>query len=229
VRQQIARQLGAEIDDPVVDAALAKATSQLKIDSAADSTPRSALRHEIGHALLIKAFWADQSATGSSVHYGGPAPDWLDEVGAVLMEDATMADGRREQLLRMRDAADNAALKPLAEFFAMAHPIKAQAGELAKLRRGNTDGTSVHVVSGDQAQQLAAQAGGFYAQARGVADFLLAESGEPSIFGDIARTVAEGSTIEQWLASRGDRFGLPDSLPGLQERWSAWLAALPDR
>lgn len=53
------------------------------------------LRHELGHSLYQAVFWPQYTADGS--HYGTPAPDWLDEASAILMEPETMLADRRAQ------------------------------------------------------------------------------------------------------------------------------------
>jgi len=56
------------------------------------------LPHELGHLWFTHAFWpmASQAEEGES-HYGGPGPDWLDELAAILLEDAPTTDRRRAQ------------------------------------------------------------------------------------------------------------------------------------
>ena len=55
--------------------------------------------HELGHQFFIHSFWpkeADQSEKGGfkADQYGGPAPDWLDEMAAVLMENDALSETR---------------------------------------------------------------------------------------------------------------------------------------
>lgn len=49
--------------------------------------------------MVTQAFWPtkDQGEAGVS-HYGGPGPDWLDEMAAILSEDAPTTDRRRAQM-----------------------------------------------------------------------------------------------------------------------------------
>jgi hypothetical protein len=230
IRDAIKARLGADDGDPRVEALVARAKAQVQAQapthgSDENTTARSALRHEIGHVLLIKGFWPDEAPdSGRAVHYGGPAPDWLDEVAAVLMEDAAMTADRRKLLLELRDGRrSGAGLKTLAGYFAADHPLKAIAAELGA--RPRDGGASVRVIRGAEARQLGGQAAWFYAQARGVADFLLASSDDEGVFGDLARAFAAGDTMETWLAREGKDHGLPASLPELETRWQAWLAA----
>ena len=59
------------------------------------------VRHELGHAQYRAAFWPDTAP--SQEVYGTPAPDWLDEASAVLLEgDASRA--ARERHFSRRNA-----------------------------------------------------------------------------------------------------------------------------
>jgi hypothetical protein len=228
IRQAIAKQLQAKEDDPRVEAALKVATMQLDQTSSArqatgktsDTTDRSALRHEIGHMLLIAQFWSkDQKATKASAHYGGPAPDWLDESAAVLMEDEAMTLVRRTHLLALRDQKDAAGIQPLAKFFSGDHPLKS----IAETTSRPTGGASVRIISGERAKALGDQASWFYSQTRGVADFLIAQSGDERIFSHIAQAASQGQTFAQWLQSDGKNHNFPNNLAALEQQWLAWL------
>ena len=59
----------------------------------------------------------------------------------------------------------------------------------------------------------------FYIQARGFADFLIEKTGRPTVFADIARSLAGGETFEAWLAGDGASLGLPPTLDGLDALW----------
>ncbi len=196
-----------------IDAALPSATAPP--DTATD---RSALRHEIGHMLLIRAFWGAPAidASRGTGHYGGPGPDWLDELAAVLLESQVMADDRRAKLHSPEAAAH---LQPLATFFDMPHPMAARMSELA------SRGPGAHVISGAEAQRLTGDAGWFYVQARGVADFVLDTSSDPAVFGHMAAFLADGGDMEGWLAAHGAQSGLPASITELDAAWTQWLAA----
>lgn len=219
VRKQIAAQLG-DADPSLIDAAVAQALAKAKPSGRdADATLRGGLRHEIGHLLLIQAFWPDSSGGGS--HYGGPGPDWLDEVAAVLMEDPSLTASRRSRLRNLAgDDARGAALLPLADFFVATHPL---AGYSERLRP--TDGGStLTVLRGEEAQALSGRGIAFYVQARAVADFLIESGGEADVFGSIAQALSSGRDMDAWLALRGRDYGLPDSVEGLQRQWRSWLA-----
>ena len=191
---------------------------------AVDATDRSALRHEIGHMALMRAFWpAPSGGSAAAGHYGGPGPDWLDELAAVLMESRTMADSRRA-LLDEPEAPTR--LRPLDDFFTQAHPMAAQLPALqAQAQAEAGTGASVRMISGDTAQRLASDARWFYAQARSVADFLLAASDDPAVFGSIAAFLADGGDMDSWLAAHGAQYGLPTTVAAMDAAWTQWLAA----
>ncbi|MDR7194059.1 hypothetical protein [Luteimonas terrae] len=219
-RSALERQLRASM--PGADEAQLQARIDATLPSASappdTATDRSALRHEIGHMLLIRAFW-DAPATDASRsagHYGGPGPDWLDELAAVLMESQAMTGDRRAKLHSPEAAAH---MQPLATFFDMAHPMVARMSELA------SRGPGAHVISGAEAQRLTGDAGWFYVQARGVADFLLDTSDDPAVFGRIAAFLADGGDMAGWLAAHGAQTGLPASITELDAVWTQWLAA----
>ncbi|MFL6587087.1 MAG: hypothetical protein ACJ8GV_09415 [Luteimonas sp.] len=85
-------------------------------------------------------------------------------------------------------------------------------------------GPGAHVISGPEARRLAGDATWFYAQARGVADFLLASGDDPAVFGSIASFLADGD-MDGWLAAHGAQYGLPAPIAALDEAWTHWLAA----
>lgn len=226
LRSAIARQLGGLATGERIEQAVAEALSAAAGQAATTTVDRGALRHEIGHLLLIAGFWPDAlsgSAADGGRHYGGPGPDWLDEVAAVLLEDPGLVGIRRAAF---REARDRAALPPLEQFLGGDHPLRAwaldqSAGTAAASTGGGSEGL-VRVVGGEEARALADRGGHFYAQARGFADFLQARGGE-AVFGVIASALAGGQAFEAWLADSGPDHGLPASLNALQDRWEDWL------
>ncbi len=226
LRGAITRQLGELATPDRVEQALAQALAASGGQVGASGVNRGALRHEIGHLLLISGFWPDAlsgPAADGAQHYGGPGPDWLDEVAAVLLEDPELARSRRTAL---REARDGAALPPLSGFLAGDHPLRAWALTQAAARTAGAERsgeTFVQVVSGEQARSLADQGAVFYAQARGFADFLETHGGT-SVFGAIATALAGGRSFDDWLAASGPAHGLPATVDALEAAWERWLA-----
>ncbi|MFT3763513.1 MAG: hypothetical protein QM761_13100 [Pseudoxanthomonas sp.] len=228
VRRQVEAQLGATADAAVVQATVAQALAKLPDG---DGATNSALRHEIGHLLLIHAFPTahdDATAAGNAHDYGGGLPDWLDETAAVLMEDAAMTERRRARLQRTLACGNGDRLPPLARFFVMDHPLSSVARErLAGAAASSEGGSRVLMLSGEQGRELASRGIDFYVQSRALADFLTeASGGDATIFAGIARTLAAGGDMDAWLADEGVRRGLPGDLAALQDAWQAWLDRL---
>ena len=177
-----------------------------------------ALPHELGHGWLTTGFWPGGAAAAND-HYGGPAPDWLDETVAILMEDDRLADRRRAQFAALyRGPADGRrALIDLAPFLSGGHPAL-PALDLPVGAEG------VRVLTGAEAAGVAAVAGRFYLQARLFADYVRDRSGQDAVFGRIAARLARGGDTAAWLAADGPSLRLPATLPALQQDWEDWIA-----
>jgi hypothetical protein len=192
-------------------------------------TSYAAVAHELGHMWLIHAYWGGRMGGGAAGHYGGPAPDWLDEAAAIAMEEEALTAPRRTHFGKLVNGEEPGRVETLAAFFRMDHPLKGLAALVRSgaLRTGGTD--QVTVLTGAEVQSrlgVAPEAGpNFYAQSRVVADFLLESSGNAKILGDIARALAGGATIEQWLAASGRANRLGASLDALEVQWQAWIKA----
>jgi len=186
---------------------------------------RGALPHELGHGWFIRAWWPATERRASGDHYGGPAPDWMDEVAAVLMESDAMAQGRRTRFASIHDGTDAAAkarLLDLATFLSGGHPALPVL-DLAKSGGGGAGG--VRVLTGAEAAGVAAAAGDFYLQARLFADYVLDRSGDPAAFRTAAAAFAAGRTTAKWLATDGAKLRLPGTVAGVESDWRAWLEA----
>jgi hypothetical protein len=112
-----------------------------------------------------------------------------------------------------------AALLDLSPFFDQVHPIHARNAATGAARPPS--GATVSVTAG--AAGLTDPANLFYLRARMVADFLVAQTGDPAIFGAILDAFARGETIDQWLATAGH--GLAPDRAGLDRQWRDWLRA----
>lgn len=219
LRQSLPATMPAAERERTLAAALAKDKSH-----GAAERDRGALRHEIGHVLLTEAFWPAAGARKGAGHYGGPAPDWLDETAAVLMENEVLTESRRKAL------REGVTLEPLATFFSRAHPLANNAQVQAVRRAAEAGGGSViRVVTGNAAERLTQQtsAKNFYTQARALIDFMDAQTAKPGAFGEIAAFAAEGKSMAQWLEARGSVYGLPNAIAGLEARWQSWLNTVP--
>lgn len=230
-----------------LEAALAASLEQTRARrpvSAAAGRNDAAVAHELGHMWFTEAFWPVQPDARSAAHYGGAGPDWLDEVAAILMEDEQMTAARRNGF-RQALGEDPARIKPLRELFDEPHPMAATARSLRPSPGGTTapagpgagsndaeatasrENTLVaRVVSGEEAARMGADmaaASLFYAQNRVVADFLLERSGSQLIFAQLAGALADGASLDDWLAEHGRVHNLPSSVSELEIIWEEWV------
>lgn len=212
--------------------AMAQAISQISPEASArrDST---AIPHELGHMWLIHAFWPDNNAGGAG-HYGGPGPDWLDEMAGVLMEPEHSAKRRTEQFTERYRAIRLAMRKgdkpsdPLLDlngYFPIAHPAADAARELMLKDGGNAkqQGISVKVLSGAEAERFAGDGIRFYLQSLLVSEYLIARSGDPKVIGQIAGAAAGGQSFTDWLSTIKKKNSLPVSVDAMQADWINWL------
>ena len=180
------------------------------------------LRHGLGHALFRAVYWPGVDDS-TSTHYGTPAPDWLDEAAALLMEGKALRLQREayfaEALRRLPSE-----IVPLADFLRMEHPVTAQARLRKQAQTGPQTDSDIHGTSGSDSHAIML----FYAQSLAFADFLIATSGNHGIHGAISAAEAQGVDFADWLAEAGARHHLPHDIPALQAAWEAWCIALPD-
>lgn len=178
---------------------------------------RNVTRHELGHVAFNHAFWPGV-ATGRG-HGHSRSPDWLNEMAAMLLEPDASADHRRRY---MKTAVANAATVPLptlSQLLAMPNPARPK-NEQAP----SSKGVSLVYRSNENAEERAASTL-YYAQLQALADFLLASSNGPDVFGSLAGSIASGASIEQWLRTDAPRFGFPADLDALGRAWNAWLGS----
>ncbi len=234
IRRAVAAQIPGqppEVVEAAVQQGLAKATVQfaperrVKIDS-------QALPHELGHVWYSKAFWAD-APIDKGDEYGGPSPDWLDEMAAVLMEDPASFDervtqfGDRYRKFHADPANADEATKlmlDLPHYFHEAHP--AGAAVRALLDKQKAEGKTVSgvtLLTGDEARRVSGGAARFYQQSAVASQYLADRTGDPAVFGRIGAAFARGETIEQWLANHEPKGKLPRELKAMQADWLDWL------
>jgi hypothetical protein len=234
IRQQVMEQtknMPAEQQEAILQMALAKAGNTLTPNSEMSDTEQGALTHELGHMWFIAAFQPVGDTAKGGHDYGGWAPDWLDETAAILLENETLTEKRRDAFKDMT-AAD---IYPLETFLTMEHPAlkSAQAlNEKMALKRDSKGqekrtGSRAIVLSGKEAEAFLKASGdsnpaNFYTQTRGFADYVMAATGDEQIFAKLATHLSGGGTFENWLPQIK---GLPDTLQRLDEDWGAWLRA----
>ena len=185
---------------------------------------QNSLRHEIGHAMYAAAFWPD-AAAGSDQRYGSPAPDWLDEAAAILMEHPESQGARAGEFIAAAQASPDS-IPSLIGFLEMEHPVLAPR-LMQQLERGGRSESGIRMaVSQDMdASGLVT----YYGQSLLTGMFLIEASGDPLILATISAAIADHVPFPDWLAENGSSHGLPSALEPLQAAWEAWSRALPDR
>jgi hypothetical protein len=239
-REQVERALRPAItaqmaDKPPeqIEAAVAAGLTQQLDPARRAKVAIAAVPHELGHDWFRIGFWPD-AALGEGQHYGGPSPDWLDEMSAVLMEPPVIFDervaefGKRYQSYRAapEQANDNArALFDLGQFLKEAHPAAAQARAIIDQPSAEEKKSTVRLVTGDDARKIAEGGLRFYLQSAVVSQYLFDRTGDRAVLARVAEAFARGETIEQWLANAEPKGSLPRDLAAMQADWLVWLEA----
>ena len=225
---------GKNMTPEQIEAMVAQARSKLPPIPAAkaEDTDAGALAHELGHQWFMEAFWPGQKVRKPG-HYGGPAPDWMDELAAVLCETDQMTTDRRRQFktIYLQQPGSEAladvrshALTDLETYLTREHPLNSTAREAVKRIELETGQTSaVTVITGAEARAMGRDGLIFYLQSRVFADFVIERTGNPRIFAVIAVAHARGSSFPAWLAKNGRKVKLPTTIAKLQTEWEVWL------
>ena len=233
IRYQVATQLEAQM--PQMQAAqLAALVEQSVSGMLAQPLPlelsRAAIAHEFGHFWYINAFWKNDRVDPNS-HYGGAAPDWLDEVAAVSLENDRMTQSRRRSL---HDAVRQDDVISLSTFLTIEHPLAEIARQnTARVRAAaaagdgtNTGTTRIVMLTGDAADDMLSQAevnpSDFYDVARGFIDYM-SERTDGTVFAEISQALVQGQSFADWLADKGPGLGLPSMIEALETDWKSWL------
>jgi hypothetical protein len=190
-----------------------------------------AVPHELGHDWYRIGYWPD-APLSEAKHYGGPGPDWLDEMSAVLMEAPEMFGERVKQFskryasYRADPASADANTKlmlDLPNFFSEIHPISEQVRALTQLRRAQGNKDALIMLAGEEARKLAEGGVRFYLQSAVASQYLIDRTGNRQIFARIAEAFARGDTMAGWLANKEPKGKLPRDLKALQADWLNWL------
>lgn len=193
------------------------------------SRQRGLVAHELGHLWLGETFWpGDKMRTER--RYGISAPDWPDEVAAILMEDERTAQDRRRQFFQVyRGEPANARLRAITRddlvdlvgYLNSEHPkFSSRAGNPVSPATGTATVSVTVSTEGSDAKVLL-----FYLQSRMLADYLIDRSGDPAIFASIASAISRGQSFDQWLQARGTRLAFPKTSHALAADWLTWLDA----
>ncbi|MEN5145566.1 hypothetical protein [Brevundimonas diminuta] len=196
-----------------------------------DAREAQVVPHELGHGWFVKAFWPDYQPAAQD-HYGGPGPDWLDEIAAMLMEDGDGAEERRKVFRAVYQGRAGGALSTfpvanlidLPRFLSREHPAQASPDiRPDDMPAGGAVGMRIIDSNDPEAMTRVLEAALYYPQGRMFADFLLDRTGAPQVFKAIAEALAQGDSFEDWLSMQGSTHQLPESMVGLDTAWREWL------
>ena len=230
LRRAIAAQMAGQPQEQI-DAAVATALARQTDPARRKRIELAAVSHELGHDWFRVGYWGG-GALVEDKHYGGPSPDWLDEMSAVLMEAPSSFEDRVTQFRQQFDTYRNDPAKAsenvrllidLPNFFTEVHPAAAQVKLLLEQRSAAEKKEAVRVLTGDEARKIAEGGARFYLQSAVVSQYLIERTGDQKVFDRIAKAFVRGETIEQWLANREPKGTLPRDLTAMQSDWLKWL------
>ena len=190
--------------------------------------------HELGHLWLIHAYDWPTSSDDRNFYGVETAPDWMDEVAAVLLENDGLTAGRRNHLRSVLNGEDRGEIVPLNIYFSIDHPLLNATSRRAETMRAAAEAgargqqTQVLVLSGEEADEMLAGADGmdptlFYSQSRGFIDYVGARSGGEQYFVDAALAVLDGQVFAEWHEANAARYSLPVAMDMLEADWRSWL------
>lgn len=221
-----AQGLAPDAAERMVAAALAQNASRFSPEAVVQRE-RGVVPHELGHGWLMRGWWPDAppQPEGAPRRYGGPGPDWMDELAAVLMEDEATARNRRDDFDRRltTGSATRDRLLDLKTYLTMAHPALAAIATSSSPEAKRT--ASIMVLGAEESRFAADQGILFYLQSRLFADYLIERAGPSRAFVTAADTFAAGGTTADWLARHGASLGIATDIDTLQSDWQAWVAA----
>lgn len=219
VRQQM---VAAGIEGEQLEEIVKSAVAQLAVQrTSAAVTQRDSIvvPHELAHKWLVRAFWPDEA--GRPGQYATPAPDWLDEMIALIAEPDHSQVDRREQFWNLYRSDLVAGVEPqfadLLAFLAATHPME---GRMDRQGRGFT----VQVFDTNDPAFKGVNPAEYYLQALLFWDFLRAQGFDDAALYRLVVAVTSGGSLEQFLATDGVHLGLPQTIAELAVQWRTWLA-----
>lgn len=186
------------------------------------------LEHEIAHSYFIELYDSGEAATGHGARYGSAAPDWIDELAAIVCENEALTGLRRRQYETMEVAQPGALLAHLAA----EHPRSKSSGHRAPgvapggiTVRASLTPRSQGTSEGPRAPSKPNEMSAYYTRSRALADFLFARTRDPLIVREIALHVRAGGNLESWLRSRGVTVGLGSTGEEFEQEFTIWLSS----
>jgi len=184
--------------------------------------------------FFIRTFWPGDNIDVSEINpdevdrYGGPAPDWLDEMAAVLMENEPLTETRNSILTRRTEGLSEFSLWGFESYFQMIHPVFEQAKDIIRARQRSAEGRAQGGVVILTAADIPKREDGrnpvmFYAQSRGFANYMIEKTGNERIFADIASHIADGGSMEGWLKNADEQYEIAGTISALEADFNNWL------
>lgn len=222
IRDAVARQVPAAQVDALTAAAMLQAAPQMQVSLDQSSQP-GVLSHELGHIWYILGFWAGAPKGDDS--YASPAPDWLDEAAAVLMESEAMAERRRGAFHRVWNETPSPTA--VSDLMAEVHPAFASGANVQALTNGaSTAEPVVMMISGEEFQRRTgtnpAAAGAFYTRVRAFVDFIVAKTGDHEALVRLTAHLRAGGAVADWFAKDPAGRLLGGSLSGADRAFQTW-------
>lgn len=198
-------------------------TGQAAVGHSADH--RSALRHEVAHALFI-ALVISSTRKGQ---YGGDAPDWLDEAAAMTAETPEGTAARREAFMLM---VEQGRVRALSQFVAEEHPLFEAPAIKSALAEARKRDPQSPVVLSFNARDIGIDrqaVGDFYAQSRAVLDFLQETTGDQRILAAIARDFLKTRDPLSWVTLVEKELAQDDAIAAIDAAFQQWSEGLSRR
>ncbi|GHF11100.1 hypothetical protein GCM10017044_01000 [Kordiimonas sediminis] len=204
-----------------------------------DDLHHGILAHELGHMFFMRSYYPDQNANllqagdgppALPSEYGSPAPDWMDEMSAVLLENAVLTESRYGRMTGIKTQNDFTQIWSFEEYLTMGHPALAEARKVMEARRQSADaGGMGGVVILNQSDMAPPEEGPapvmFYSQSRAFADYMIETTGNVQIFAEVAAAITQGKTVNEWLDLKGEELGLPSTIDALEKGFQQWFIA----
>lgn len=183
---------------------------------------RSALRHEIGHALYLSLMLGNTRRN----QYGGEAPDWLDEAAAMMGETP---DATRLRRIQFAEAVSAGRVPSFSQLIAAEHPLFGDAYlRLAMANAQKAGEPTVLKINPAETRIDPVAIADFYASSRALADYLIERSGDDRILARISEELRIGGTSGDWLARLSADGLLPFRPDEADADFAIWAARRAD-
>ncbi len=221
IRETLSRQAPAGQSDAIANAAIQQAAPQIEASVVRSSQP-GVMAHELGHLWYIQAYWNGVASSGDA--YGSPAPDWLDEAAAVLMEGDSLTRSRRAAFRALPPETSSTAF--VSTLFGETHPAFASGATTADLTAGGSSGSRVMTMTGEEFQRRTGTdigaAAAFYARVRAFVDFIEAKTGDHRALVRLTAHLRSGGSVSDWFAEDPAGRQLGGSVTAADDEFDSW-------